>query len=224
MATGVGRFQDVPVEKVMTRNPATIEPDATLSDAAETIVQGGFRHLPVVDGAGRLVGMLSERDLRTRLGIDLRQYAEATLEALSEPVSAAMSPDPISIGPKTPLAEALEIFADEKVGALAVVDESERLRGILSYVDLLAYLRERGGGPPARRPEPEEFGLPGEEAPASWKEPAPATHAPARKAPAKRGAKPRARARKGARARKAAPRSRRGKGAARKGAAKRRKR
>jgi CBS domain-containing protein len=211
MATGVGRFQDVPVEKVMTRNPATIEPEATLSDAAEIIVQGGFRHLPVVDGAGRLVGMLSERDLRTRLGIDLRQYSEATLEALSEPVSSAMSPDPISIGARTQLAEALEIFADEKVGALAVVDESERLKGILSYVDLLAYLRERGGGPPARRPEPEEFGLPGEEAPASWEEPVRATRPPARKPRAKRTV-----------ARKLAPRKR--KGGARKAASKRRRR
>ncbi len=202
MATGVGRFQDVPVEKVMTRNPATVEPEATLSEAAEIVVQGGFRHLPVVDGSGRLVGMLSERDIRTRLGIDLRQYAEATLEALSEPVSGAMSPDPISIGPRTPLAEALEIFADEKVGALAVVDESDRLRGILSYVDLLAYLRERGGGPPARHPEPEEFGLPGEEAPPSWEgpergkraapvrarpKPAAKRKPPARKAGARRG-------------------------------------
>jgi len=223
MATGVGRFQDVPVEKVMTRNPATIEPDATLSDAAETIVQGGFRHLPVVDGGGRLVGMLSERDLRTRLGIDLRRYSEATLEALSEPVSSAMSPDPISIGPKTPLAEALEIFADEKVGALAVVDASERLHGILSYVDLLAYLRERAGGPSARRPEPEDFGLPGEEAQASWEEPVPAKLALPVKRRAKRAAKPRG-AKRRAPARKAAPRKRKGKGVARKGAAKRRRR
>lgn len=218
MATGVARFQDVPVEKVMTRSPATVEPEATLSDAAEIIVQGGFRHLPVVDGAGRLVGMLSERDLRTRLGVDLRQYGEATMEALSQPVSDAMSPDPISIGPRTPLAEALEIFADEKVGALAVVDESERLRGILSYVDLLAYLRERGGGPPARHPEPEEFGLPGEEPPASWREPAPAGPAPAAKRGAKRTAERRAPARKGA------ARAGKGKGASRKGAARRRRR
>ena len=222
MATGVGRFQDVPVAKVMTRNPATIEPEATLSDAAETIVQGGFRHLPVVSG-GRLVGMLSERDLRTRLGIDLRQYAEATLEALSEPVSSAMSPDPISIGPKTPLAEALEIFADEKVGALAVVDASERLQGILSYVDLLAYLRERAGGPSARRPEPEEFGLPGEEAPPSWEEPAPAEPAPAAGPKAKRAAKRRGPSRKAApRKRKVAARSGKAKGARRKAAPKRR--
>ncbi len=216
MATGVGRFQDVPVEKVMTRNPATIEPEATLSDAADTIVQGGFRHLPVVDGAGRLVGMLSERDLRTRLGIDLRRYGEATLEALSDPVSGTMSPDPISIGPRTPLAEALEIFADEKVGALAVVDESERLQGILSYVDLLAYLRERGGGPPARRPEPEEFGLPGEEAPSAWNGPAPRKRAAEARARPKRAVKRKAPARKA--------RARKGKGARKKAAAPRRRR
>ncbi len=154
------RFEDVTVDRVMTGNPATIEPEATLSDAAEELLRGGFRHLPVVDAAGRLVGILSERDLRGKLGTDLEDFPEATLESLSEPVSSAMRPDPITVAPTTSLGEVLEIFADERVGAVPVVADDERLVGIVSYVDLLGYLRERGGGPPAHAPSPSEFELP----------------------------------------------------------------
>ncbi len=168
MAESPVPFLGVPVDEVMTPDPRTIEPEAPLSDAAQVFVEGGFRHLPVVDGAGRLVGMLSERDLRVKLGTDPENFPNATLEALSQPVSSAMTPDPISIGPEAKLSSALEIFADERVGALPVVGEGDELLGILSYVDVLAFLNrklaQKGGAsdlpprseapaePPARRP------------------------------------------------------------------------
>src|SRR3990172_916566 len=73
-------FERVPVDEVMTRSPVT-----------------------VVDGQGRLVGMLSERDLRARLGVDVDGFPDATVEALTELVSEAMTPDPISVRTGTPL-------------------------------------------------------------------------------------------------------------------------
>lgn len=138
------RFEDVPVERVMTRRPATIEEDAPLEDAAAAMAEGGFRHLPVVDGEGRLVGMISERDLRLRLGTDVGRFADAAPDALATAVSGAMTPDPISVGPVATLAGVLEIFADERVGAVPVVDPADRPIGIVSYLDLLGWLRERG--------------------------------------------------------------------------------
>jgi CBS domain-containing protein len=62
---------DIPAQDVMTSNPAAIGPEDSLGDAAAMMVQGGFRHLPVIDGDGRLAGFLSERDLRARLGIEV---------------------------------------------------------------------------------------------------------------------------------------------------------
>ncbi|MFY0583214.1 CBS domain-containing protein [Cystobacter fuscus] len=56
-----------------------------------------------------------------------------------------MTPDPLSLRSGTPVAQALEIFTDERVGAIPVVDEEGRLLGILSYIDLLRWLRERPG-------------------------------------------------------------------------------
>jgi acetoin utilization protein AcuB len=142
-------FEDVPVEKVMTHHPAVVEPESTLSEAAEALLQGGFRHLPVVNGQGRPVGMLSERDLRARLGTDLYGFTRATVEALSEPVSGVMTPDPISVKSGTRIGAVLDSFADERVGALLVVDEADRIAGILSYVDLLLWLRDHPHGGPA---------------------------------------------------------------------------
>jgi len=51
-----------PISKAMTPDPQTIEPDATVGEAMDRMLDGGFRHLPVVEG-GTLVGIVSMRDL-----------------------------------------------------------------------------------------------------------------------------------------------------------------
>jgi len=147
-------FRDVPVEKLMTGQPATIEPEASLADAAEALLQGGFRHLPVVNARGQPVGMISERDIRASLGTDLQGFTDATVEALAEPVSGVMTPDPVAVRLGARLGEALDLFADERVGALLVVDEGDRLCGILSYVDLLLWLRDHPPAVAEARPAP----------------------------------------------------------------------
>lgn len=50
------------VSKLMTSNPLTIGPDATVGEAMDSMLDGGFRHLPVMDG-GTLMGIVSMRDL-----------------------------------------------------------------------------------------------------------------------------------------------------------------
>jgi CBS domain-containing protein len=55
-----------PVVEWMTKDPRTIGPDASVRDALRTMVEGGFRHLPVVEG-DEVVGMLSMRDIATAL-------------------------------------------------------------------------------------------------------------------------------------------------------------
>lgn len=51
-----------PISKGMTRKPQTIDPDATVGEAMDRMLDGGFRHLPVTDGDA-LVGIVSMRDL-----------------------------------------------------------------------------------------------------------------------------------------------------------------
>jgi CBS domain-containing protein len=139
-------LEQVPVDVVMSRRPVTIDPAATLSDAAERLLAGGFRHLPVVSPEGRLAGMISERDLRSRLGTEASAFLGATLEALQEPIADAMTPDPLFVRTGAPLADVLPIFADDGVGAVPVVDEDDRVVGIVSYVDLVRFLSERASG------------------------------------------------------------------------------
>ena len=51
------------LDEVMTEAPQTLSPDATAKDAAERMAAGKFRHMPVVDGDGRILGVVSQRDL-----------------------------------------------------------------------------------------------------------------------------------------------------------------
>jgi CBS domain-containing protein len=139
-------FLDLPVKSVMTLHPAAVGPEDPLGAAAKMMVEGGFRHVPVVDADGRVVGMLSERDVRARLGVEVERFPAAASDLLAEEVEATMSRTPITVEPDTPLRDVIGILADERVGALPVVDERERLLGIISYLDLLGYLHAQESG------------------------------------------------------------------------------
>src|SRR5690606_24913753 len=108
----------VQAAKLMTPDPITIGEEATLGDAAGAILEGGFRHLPVVDTDYRLVGMISERDLRAELGTDLLDWTTVERTRLDEPVVNLIVPSPVTVRTHTPLADILDIFADERIGAV----------------------------------------------------------------------------------------------------------
>ncbi len=147
---------ELPVDMLMTHEPFALGPEATLEEAAGVLIDADVRHLPVVDEDERLVGILSERDLRERLGGGAREWPRAARQVSEARLGEMMTPDPFSLRSGAPVAQALEIFTDERVGAIPVVDEDGRLLGILSYIDLLRWLRERsdearereGGEPP----------------------------------------------------------------------------
>jgi len=135
---------DTRVGELMTRSLLAAHPDDRLVDAAATMMQQGTRHLPVVDTLNRVVGMLSDRDVRTAVGNPLE--AETAREqgqprrVLALRVADAMTPEPHALSPETPLAEAVACLLDERFGALPIVDDDDRLLGIVSYVDVLRAL------------------------------------------------------------------------------------
>jgi CBS domain-containing protein len=61
--------RSAPVSQWMTRDPVSVGPDATVGKALDTMLDGGFRHLPVADG-GTVVGIVSMRDLSRSLARD----------------------------------------------------------------------------------------------------------------------------------------------------------
>ncbi len=126
-------------DEVMTRDPITVDEQASISDALSLLADQGIRHLPVVRG-GDVVGILSDRDFRG-LGLevvhDLASY-ERLRARLSQPVSTLMSSDVITIDRDAEAADIVEVMLEERLSALPVVQTGTReLAGIVSYLDLL---------------------------------------------------------------------------------------
>ncbi|HEY0839362.1 MAG TPA: CBS domain-containing protein [Vulgatibacter sp.] len=130
------------VARVMTSDPITIGADATLGEAAGALLEGGFRHLPVIDQDGRLAGMVSERDLRSAFGTDFIDWTSVEQDRLDEVVTNVMVPSPVVIRASNRLVDILDVFTDERIGAVPVLDDEDRLVGILSYVDVLVWLQK----------------------------------------------------------------------------------
>ncbi|MFT3698674.1 MAG: CBS domain-containing protein [Kofleriaceae bacterium] len=120
--------------------PYTIAPDALLVDAVEMMQQRHVRHLPVVDARGDLIGMLSERDIRTLIG-DPVHYTTSLGLSLGQPrVREAMTPHAIAVPFDLPLSQIVHRFTDDKIGALPVLDKFGAVIGIISYIDALRVL------------------------------------------------------------------------------------
>jgi acetoin utilization protein AcuB len=124
---------------VMTPNPATVTPAATLAEAWDLMRELDVRHLPVVDGE-RLVGMLSDRDLGTVdvIRVLTQSGADSLRQQLSRPVVQLMSADVVAAEPETEVSELLTLLLEHKVGAIPVVTpDTRQLVGIVSYLDVL---------------------------------------------------------------------------------------
>jgi len=140
MASAPGRRdrKAAKVKERMTKEPATVKPEEGLQEAMWKMERGHFRHLPVVDDHGKLIGMLSDRDIRLirpSLAFVAKEDAMVQLWSLSVQQTAVF--DPIKVKPDTPLKEAAELMLRWHVGGLPVVDEQEKLVGMITYTDLL---------------------------------------------------------------------------------------
>lgn len=142
--------EDVPVDLVMTPDPTALLPEATLREAVAAMRRGGFRHLPVVDRAGELLGMISELDLRERIGGSIAQAERLRPDVLGEPVGEVMDEKPRVVRSGARVREVVPLFSDRRSEALPVVDADGKVLGVLSYVDLIAWLEAEA--PEARQP------------------------------------------------------------------------
>jgi acetoin utilization protein AcuB len=122
----------------MTRGVATIHSDALVRGAAQMMRTRRIRHLPVVDRSGRLVGIVTDRDLRQVIfDPHIQSRAGATADVLGAlTVRDIMTWGVITARPETPIAEAARRMHEKKIGALPVV-EGERVVGIITESDVL---------------------------------------------------------------------------------------
>ena len=123
---------------LMTRVPSTAAADDPLLDAAARMADRNVRHLPVVDGERHVVGMLSDRDLRTAVGDSSRPLHrdDAVVRMRSLRVAHAMTREVFVVRDDAPFADVVRVFTEQRVGAVPVVDHDDRLIGIISYVDV----------------------------------------------------------------------------------------
>jgi len=122
-----------PIIKFMTHTPHSIEPGQPLDEARKVMGRHDIRHLPVLSG-GRIVGLLSERDLtyiRTLPGVgqDLK-------------VKDAMVYDPVLVAEQDLLRDVAHKMAEQHIGSVLVCDNHHKLLGIFTYTDALKVLAE----------------------------------------------------------------------------------
>jgi CBS-domain-containing membrane protein len=131
------------VALAMRRNPATVRPYFPLLEAVGIMVDHGVRHVPVTDDGGRVVGIISDSDVRTAIGdpVEALQREWEELEELK--VSSVMTTDVVTVREDVGLLDAARAFIDHRIGAIPVLDGAERIVGIVSYVDVLRALRNR---------------------------------------------------------------------------------
>ena len=139
------------VRERMTRNPVLCAPDLPVTEAFDLIKKERIRRIPVVDHDGKLVGIVSDKDL-----LRVSPSPATTLSTYEIPyllsklkVRDVMTKKVISVVEDTPIEDAARIMADNKIGGLPVINEDGAVAGIITETDIFKTFLELLG---ARKP------------------------------------------------------------------------
>lgn len=125
------------VRQIMTSPVVSVDADASLGTALHLMHAGNFRRLPVLQD-GRLVGIITDRDLRlatnSPLVLSEKWYSDFILDSIK--VKSCMTADPVTISPETSILAAAKLMRERKFGGLPVV-ENDHLVGMITVTDLL---------------------------------------------------------------------------------------
>jgi acetoin utilization protein AcuB len=128
------------IDKSMTQKVITIETDTTIFEAKEKMEKNNIRHLPVVEKDNTLVGIITDRDIRSAMPsimvID-QESAKEKERIFKLQVKDIMTRNPVTISPTNTLEDALLLIQKMRVGAFPVVDPQGKLKGIISVRDLI---------------------------------------------------------------------------------------
>jgi len=127
----------------MTKRPVTTAPDTPIEEALKLMRESKVRRLPVLDKKGKLVGIITEKDLlyvspspATSLSVHELHYLISKIK-----VQDVMARDVITATEYTPLEEAARIMADNKIGSLPVM-RNDKLVGIITETNLFCIFLE----------------------------------------------------------------------------------
>jgi len=138
------RLKSVTARELMTSDPYVVTEGVKLLAAMDLMREHDIRQLPVVDEDGRLVGIVTDRDLRQALSSHLYTEDETGQDVLDayETVGEVMVGEPVTVMPDDGLEEVVDILLSTKVGGLPVVDLENAPLGIVTYLDVLSALQE----------------------------------------------------------------------------------
>ena len=140
------------VSNSMTRTVVTITPDTDILSAKKLLEQHHIRHLPVTRKNHRLIGIVTDRDIRSALpsvlsGESLGKNERDRISKLK--AKDIMTRDPVTVSPLYTIQDTLLLMQNKQVGAFPVVDEEGNLKGIISIRDLIrAFTNVLGIGEP----------------------------------------------------------------------------
>jgi len=140
---------DVPVSEVMRREVVTVHPDSSITEVVELLLDKDFTAVPVVNDAGKVVGVVSDNDLLTRgqmnVTISLKRATDAefvnelhkSLESPERKVSEVMTSEVCSVPPDMLLGRAARLMVEKHLKRLPVIDNEGKLVGIVARLDIL---------------------------------------------------------------------------------------
>ena len=130
------------VAAIMSRPVVTVELDDPLSVVKKIFDNVQFHHLLVVE-KGKLLGVISDRDLFKALSPNLGTAAEKPIDSatLNKRVHQIMSRNPVCIDQSEPVAKALDVFQNHPISCIPVLDHHQKPVGILSWRDIFKVVR-----------------------------------------------------------------------------------
>ncbi len=127
------------VKDIMTPRPYTISPEKPVLEALLMMYEHDIRRLPVVE-KNELVGIVSDRDIKQTMGRpELAGKREAEEPELDMVVREVMSRNVVTVGQDEDIREAIELIVENRISGLPVLDQDEKLVGVISAIDLLQY-------------------------------------------------------------------------------------
>lgn len=143
-------MRDIGIDRIMTENPSTIGPDASVAEARDALRLNSVHHLPVAED-GKLVGIVSASDVLNRMLVENNSALLASI-----PVRRFMEHDPVVLTRDATLRDAALQLSGGAFHSLPVVGPDRTLVGIVTTSDLIQYLLQRlpiGAGPVPNRDE-----------------------------------------------------------------------
>lgn len=134
---------------IMTREVTWVTPDTPLADVAAAMGQRGVSGVPVLDRDGKVVGVISQKDFLTHLGVTepqnfmalvancLKTKACVALPIKKQQARDLMSAPPVTVGEDTPVRDIAALFTARRINRVPVTDPEGRLRGLVSRADLI---------------------------------------------------------------------------------------